>query len=136
MLVALCVGLLAFGQDQDRGSIEVEVDYTGSGKVHAGHKIYVGVFEFPDLESGPPVGVKSIDAKNGRLTFSNLPSSSRYYVFATHASRSDYDASELPPSGSSLGVYSVEPPKPAPVEVAPGKTTSVKLTFDDSNKIP
>ncbi len=47
-----------------------------------------------------------------------------------------WEAQSPPPSGSSLGMYSTNPPTPTAIEVEPGKTAKVKIAFDDSNKVP
>ena len=99
------------------------------------HKIYVALWDSADFNAGPPVAVKSLDSKTGSVTFTDVQTVPAYATTAYDPSGS-WDAQSPPPSGSSLGLYTVNPPKPEPIDVAPGKTAKVKLTFDDSNKVP
>jgi len=39
-----------------------------------------------------------------------------------------------PPAGSSLGLYAKQPGVPAPIQLKPGKTTTISVTLDDSFK--
>jgi hypothetical protein len=117
----------------DKRTIEVEVNYTGAGTVNASHKIYVALWNSPDLSGGPPVTVKSLDSKKGMVTFSDVQIVPAY-VSTAYDPTGNWDAQSPPPSGSSLGMYSKNPPNPQPIDVAAGKTIRVSITFDDSVK--
>ena len=58
------------------------------------------------------------------------------YVSTAYDPTGKWDAQSSPPSGSSLEMYGSKPPTPEPINVEPGKTAKVELTFDDSNKVP
>jgi len=120
---------------QNGRTLQVEVTYTGSGTVDASHKIYVALWDSAEVSSAMPVQVKSLDTKHGTVTFMDVEKSPAYVSTAYDPSGS-WDAQSPPPSGTSLGIYSANPPKPDPIEVAPGKTAKVKVTFDDTNKVP
>ena len=120
---------------QNGRTLQVEVTYTGSGTVDASHKIYVALWDSPEVSSAMPVQVKSIDSKHATATFTDVQTVPAYVSTAYDPSGS-WDAQSPPPSGSSLGMYSSNPPKPDPIDIAPGKTTKVKVTFDDANKVP
>jgi hypothetical protein len=119
----------------DRSTIQVEVNYTGSGTVNVGHKIYIALWDSADFNSGPPAAVKSLDSKKGIVTFSDVHSVPAY-VTAAYDPTGVWDAQSPPPSGSSLGMYSKNPPTPEPIDVVPGNTVKVSITFDDSAKTP
>jgi hypothetical protein len=119
----------------DRPTIQVEVNYTGSGTVNASHKIYIALWDSADFSSGPPAAVKSLDSKNGTVTFSDVRKVPAY-VTAAYDPKGAWDAQSQPPSGSSLGMYTKNPPNPQPIDVAPGKSVKVSVTFDDSAKAP
>jgi len=53
-------------------TIRVDVNYTGSGVVDAGHKIYVALWDTTDLQNAQPVAVQSLDSKKGTVTFSDV----------------------------------------------------------------
>jgi hypothetical protein len=119
----------------DKRTIQVDVNYTGSGTVNAGHKIYVALWDSSDMSSGPPVGVESLDSKKGTVTFSNVARVPAY-VSTAYDPTGAWDAQSPPPPGSSLGMHTKNPPMPEPIDVAPGKTVKVSITFDDSIKVP
>ena len=116
-------------------TIEVEINYTGTGTVNASHKIYVALWDSTDFNSGPPAAVKSLDSKKGTVTFSDVQRVPAY-VTTAYDPTGAWDAQSPPPSGSSLGMYSKNPPNPEPIDVTPGKTAKVAITFDDSAKVP
>jgi hypothetical protein len=125
----------AFAVAQVDRTIQVEISYTGSGTVDGNHKIYVALWDSADFSGGPPADTQSLDSKTGTVTFKNVQTVPAY-VSAAYDPSGKWEAQSPPPSGSSLGMYSVKPPTPAPIQVEPGKTAKVKLTFDDSIKEP
>jgi hypothetical protein len=136
-LSALTVALLAataltIAQSSDR-RIQVDVTYTGSGTVDAGHKIYVALWNSATMD-GPPVEVQPLASKTGTVTFKNVQTVPAY-VTAAYDPSGKWDAQSPPPSGSSLGMYG-KPPNPDPIRAEPGKITKIKLTFADANKTP
>jgi hypothetical protein len=129
-------GVCALAQTNAGGrTIQVEVNYTGSGTVNASHKIYVALWDSADFNSGPPASVKSLDAKKGTVIFSDVRRVPVYVTTAYDPSGA-WDAQSPPPSGSSLGMYSKNPPKADPIDVGPGQTVKVSISFDDSAKTP
>src|ERR671918_1256870 len=75
--------------------------------------------------------VRNLDSKKGTVTFSNVQKVPAY-VSAAYDPSGAWDAQSPPPSGSSLGMHSRNPPNPQPIDVAPGKSVKVSITFDDS----
>jgi hypothetical protein len=121
-------------QSAEPRTIEVNVLYTGAGQVDGSHKIYVALWNSANMDGAPPADIQSLDSKTGSVTFKNVRVPA--YVSTAYDPSGKWDAQSPPPSGSSLGMYSSKPPTPDPIDVAPGKTTKIKLTFDDSNKMP
>jgi len=119
----------------ERRAIQVEINYTGAGTVDARHKIYVALWESSDSSGGPPAAVLSLDSKKGAVTFSMVQKVPAF-VSAAYDPTGAWDAQSPPPSGSSLGMHSKNPPNPEPIDVAPGQTAKVSITFDDSVKVP
>jgi hypothetical protein len=124
----------AFAVAQAPRTVQVDVNYTGSGTVDASHKIYVALWESTDFNSGP-AAVKPLESKTGTVTFTELQKSP-VYVSTAYDPTGKWDAQSSPPAGSSLGMYSTKPPTPDPITVEPGKTAKVKLSFDDTQKVP
>ncbi len=130
-----------FGRAQDKAAtrtMKLTVHYAGSGPVDDKHKIVVFMFDSPDFTQGNamPTGMQMTASKDGTVTFSDIPGSP-VYAAAVYDPTGAYDgASGPPPSGSSLGMYTKEPPKPGPIAIDPGKTAEITLGFDDSQKMP
>ncbi len=133
----------AFAQNSSEGShqastLEVHVDYSGSGSVDQAHKIYVVLWDSPDFvkPSGPgsgPLAVESLSSKSGTANFKNVEKNPVYVSMAYDPS-GNWQGNTEPPVGSSLGLYSKEPGVPAPVQLEPGKTTKISAKLDDSYK--
>ena len=143
---ALVAGLLFLGsafqfakaQEKASRTLKVKVNYTGSGTVDDKHKIQVFIFDSPDFASGNgmPTGMQMTAAKDGTVTFADV-AGSPVYIATVYDPTGGYDGqSGPPPSGSSLGMYTKEPPKPAPVDIEAGKTVEIEVAFDDSAKMP
>jgi hypothetical protein len=124
-----------FAVAQEERTIQVDIVYTGTGTVDSGHKIYVALWDSADFEGGPPVDIQSVESKTGSTTFKNVQKVPAY-VSAAYDPSGKWDAQSPPPTGSSLGMYGSKPPTPDPINVEPGKAVKIKLTFDDSNKMP
>lgn len=123
------------GIAQTSRSIEVNITYAGSGTVDASHKVYIALWDSPNFSGAPPIAVKPLDSKSGTVMFADVQKVPAY-VSAAYDPTGKWDAQSPPPSGSSVGMYSSNPPTPDPIDVAPGKTGRVKLRFDDTNKVP
>jgi hypothetical protein len=134
-LFVLCAVCALAQASADKRTIQVDIDYTGSRIVNASHKIYVALWDSSDMSGGPPVAVLSLNSKKGTVTFSDVQRVPAF-VSAAHDPTGNWDAQSPPPSGSSLGMYSKNPPNPQPIDVAPGKTVKVTITFDDSVRVP
>jgi len=119
----------------DKRTIQVDIDYTGSGIVNASHKIYVALWDSSDMSGGPPAAVLSLNSKKGTVTFSDVQRVPAY-VSAAYDPSGNWDAQSPPPSGAALGMYSKNPPNPQAIDVAPGKTVKVTIAFNDSVKVP
>jgi hypothetical protein len=134
-LSVLCTVFALAQASADKRTIQVDIDYTGTGIVNASHKIYVALWDSSDMSGGPPVAVLSLNSKKGTVAFSDVRRVPAF-VSAAHDPTGNWDAQSPPPSGSSLGIYSKNPPNPQAIDVAPGKTVKVTITFDDSVKVP
>jgi len=134
-LFVLCAVCALAQASADKRTIQVDIDYTGSGIVNASHKVFVALWDSSDMSGGPPVAVLSLNSKKGTVTFSDVQRVPAF-VSAAYDPTGNWDAQSPPPSGTSLGMYSKNPPNPQPIDVAPGKTVKVTITFDDSVKVP
>lgn len=146
-----CCSLLVFGlallsapargqEPKTAGAtLEVKVNYTGTGTVDGKHKIYVVLWDTPEFINGGgtmPVQVVPVVAKDGTAVFTGVAKSPAYISVAFDPT-GQWDAqSGPPPTGSSLGLYSKTAGKPEPINAESGKKTGIEVTFDDSMKMP
>ncbi|MBV8895577.1 MAG: hypothetical protein JO051_03620 [Acidobacteriaceae bacterium] len=117
--------------------LQVHLNYTGSGTVDEKHKIYVALWDSADFMSGQamPVEIQSSADKRGTVTFSDVQKVPAY-ASAVYDPTGEWDGqSGPPPQGSSLGLYSKTPGKPEPIDIKPGTTATVELSFDDRVKM-
>lgn len=143
MMAGLLILASAFqpGKAQDKPkprTLKVKLHYTGSGSVDDKHKIFVFLFDSPDFIQGNamPIGSQSAAGKDETVTFADLDKSP-VYVACAYDPAGGYDGmSGPPPSGSSLGMYTKEPPQPGAIQIDEGKTVDVEVAFDDSSKMP
>jgi hypothetical protein len=80
-LSVMCVALLlgaSMVPAQQGLTLQVQLRYTGSGTVDATHKIFVALWNSPELTGGPPVAVQSATSKNGTVTFSDVQKTPAY----------------------------------------------------------
>jgi len=135
---ALAAALLQPVHAQQSGStIQVTLNYTGSGTVDESHKIYVALWDSTDFMKGQarPLQVESTSSKTGTVTFSSVKANPAYVSAAFDPTGKWDSQSGPPPSGSSLGMYSETPGKPGPISTG-GKTATATINFDDSVKVP
>ncbi len=125
-------------QDANTSSkLKVAVHYSGAGIVDEQHKIYVVVWDsaaFVKSGDARPAAVQSTSSKNGVVTFDDVKKTPAY-VSAAYDPSGQWDAHSPPPEGSSLGLYSKTPGTPEPINLQPGKATSIELPFDDGVKM-
>jgi hypothetical protein len=118
--------------------LEVQLSYTGTGTVDESHKVYVVLWDNPNFitedAGAPPIDLKGVSSKSASVEFNDVQKSP-VYVSMVYDPTGKWDAASPPPAGSSLGVYAIEPGKPAPVTLEAGKTTKISATFDDSSKM-
>ena len=125
------------GQEKAGRTLKVSIHYTGNGTVDEKHKIFAVLFDSPAFATGEarPIAVRSASSKDEVVTFSDV-SKSPVYAAASYDPTGNYDGeSGPPPAGASLGMYSKTRGTPEPIQLEPGKTVQVELTFDDRVKM-
>ena len=137
-LVAWSQSAKSAASPQQGRAVQVQIRYTGSGKVDDSHKIYVALWDSTDFTSpgynAPPVALQSTNSKDGVVVFSNIQKVPAY-VSAAFDPTGQWDAQSNPPPGSSLGMVSTAPPKPDAIDVALGQTAKVTVNFNDSVRV-
>jgi hypothetical protein len=83
---------------------------------------------------GAPISVRAATSKDELVVFKNLQMSP-VFVSTAYDPSGRWDAASGPPPEASFGVLSKDPPNPDAVDIAPGQTARVTVTFDDSIKV-
>lgn len=115
-------------------TLKVTVHYKGKGTVDAAHKLWVWVFDSPNIGPGSmPVGQVSLDKNDTDASFDGLAEGSKYYLAAAFDETGTMFGEAPPPTGTPIGILGMSSGAPTPV--VPGKDPAV-LTFDDSMRMP
>lgn len=117
-------------------TLKVNVHYTGSIPVDDTHKVFVFLFSSTEFMqgNGSPIATQATALKDDTLTFSDLTDSPVYLAVVIDPSGT-YNAQSQPPAGSSTAVYGKEPNVPDPINIEPGKTSEISITFDDTHRM-
>jgi hypothetical protein len=119
----------------DAGSVNVTVKYTGAGTVDDNRRIWVWLFDNPNIgQDSIPIGEQSI-AKNGG-TASFTTTSAQVYIAIAYDEKGGFMGQAPPPTGSPIAMYGMTGPDTPPQPVAPGAKGKVNMTFDDSQRMP
>src|SRR5262245_61243821 len=99
------------------GPVKVTLKYTGSGTVDATHKLWVWLFDTPNIGEGSiPIAEFSLDTNGGTATFESV-GTEQVWVAVAYDVHGNFTGSAPPPPGSPVALYS-ENGKPS--AVSPG----------------
>ena len=116
------------------GTVKVTVTYKGKGKVDTSHKLWVWLFDSPNIGAGSmPIGQVSLDANGADAVFDNI-AGDKVYVAVAFDEQGAMMGDAPPPSGTPIGVLMGS--DGAPRGVTPGGKDAVALTFDDTQRMP
>ena len=116
------------------GTVKVTVTYKGKGKVDASHKLWVWLFDTPNIGPGSmPIDQISLDANGANAVFESV-AGDKVYVVAAFDETGAMMGDAPPPTGTPLGIFMGS--DGAPGGVAPGGKDAVVLNFDDSFRMP
>jgi hypothetical protein len=129
---------LGQAQDSAGGKLKVTVDYKGaSGTVDAGHKVWIWVFDTPDIGiDAMPIAVGSVEENQGSHQFAALPK--QVYLAAAFDNGGGFDGnSGPPPTGSPVVVHGASAPgMPGGAVATGGEDAAVTVTLDDTTLMP
>lgn len=115
------------------GSVNVTVNYKGSGTVDGSHRVWVWLFDSPDIGPGSmPIAELSVDKNGAAATFE--VGVDQVWIAVAFDEKGVMSGSAPPPSGSPIGIYASS--SGAPEAVMPGAKGAVTVTFDDSQRMP
>jgi hypothetical protein len=115
------------------GAVQVKVEYKGKGTVDASHRVWVFVFDSPNIGSNAmPIAMDSVE-KNGAIATFDV-AGERVWIAVAYDESGTMTGDGPPPSGSPIAIYGGNPA--APEAVVLGAKTPVAITFDDSQRMP
>ena len=116
------------------GTVTVTVHYKGKGTVDASHKLWVWVFDTPNIGPGSmPIGQVSLDRNAIDAVFEGI-AADKVWVAVAFDESGGMMGDAPPPTGTPIGILAGK--DGAPVAVMSGAKDAVTLTFDDSQRMP
>jgi len=117
----------------DAGTVNVTVNYKGSGTVDGSHRVWVWLFDSPDIGAGSmPLAELSVDKNGATATFE--VGVDRVWIAVAFDEQGVMSGNAPPVPGSPIGIYASS--TGAPEAVTPGAKGAVTVTFDDSQRMP
>jgi hypothetical protein len=115
------------------GAVKVTVNYTGAGKVDGSHRVWIWLFDTPNIGPGSmPIAEMSVEKNGDVATFE--ADGNQVWIAVAYDVNGVMAGNAPPPSGSPIGIYATS--TGAPEAVTPGAMGAVTLTFDDSQRMP
>ena len=136
LLVAVCLAASSAtsASGATDGSVTVTVHYKGHGTVDENHKLWIWLFDTPDIGPGSmPIREESVAKNGGEATIRGL-GEERVWIAVAFDERGGSAGNQPPASGSPVGIYSVDGGPPSGVK--PGGDARAVVTFDDSLRMP
>ena len=116
------------------GTVKVTVHYKGKGQVDASHKLWVWVFDTPNIGPGAmPLDQVALDKNDIDAVFEGI-AADKVWIAAAYDERGGMMGDAPPPSGTPIGILAGK--DGAPIAVASGAKETAVLTFDDSQRMP
>jgi hypothetical protein len=116
------------------GTVKVTVTYKGKGQVDTSHKLWVWLFDTPNIGPGSmPIGQVSLDTNGADAVFENV-AGDRVYVAVAFDEHGGMTGDGPPPTGTPIGILMGADGVPS--GVPPGDKAAVALNFDDTIRMP
>lgn len=116
------------------GTVKVTVHYKGKGTVDATHKLWVWIFDTPNIGAGSqPIDQVALDVNGADAVFQNV-APGQVWIAVAFDEQGVMTGNEPPPSGSPISVHMDATGVPG--AVTPGDKALVTLTFDDTMRMP
>jgi len=135
VLGILTSGNARAGQEAASGKLSVVLNYTGSGTVDQDHRIWIWLFDTPNISTdSQPLATGVVSSNGAAYKFVGLPKD--VYIAAAYDEKGGYDGtSGAPPSGTPYTIYGGGSGAASAVPTG-GDTASVTVSFDDTLRIP
>lgn len=116
------------------GALTVTVRYTGQGAVDDTHRIWIWLFDTPDISpDSMPVREAFVSTNGGSTTIEGL-GEDKVWIAVGYDQRGGSTGNAPPASGSPVGIHAGTDGRPVPV--ATGDKAVAVVTFDDSLRMP
>jgi hypothetical protein len=116
------------------GTVKVTVHYKGKGTVDASHKLWVWVFDTPNIGPGAmPLDQVALDKNDLEAVFNNVVAD-KVWIAVAYDESGSMKGDAPPPSGTPIGILAGSDGVPAPV--MSGAKGAAVVTFDDSQRMP
>lgn len=120
--------------DTIAGSVTVTVRYTGAGQVDDSHRLWIWLFDTPDIApTSMPVREAFVATNGGSITIEGL-GEDRVWIAVAFDERGGSAGNAPPASGSPVGIHASADGRPA--AVVTGEKSPTLVTFDDSVRMP
>jgi hypothetical protein len=115
------------------GAVKVTVHYTGKGTVDPSHKIWVWLFDNPNIGAGSmPIDQTSLDKNHGDVVFEGV-APGEVWIAVAFDEQGAMMGDAPPPTGTPIGILSKDG---KPISVVPGDKGAASVSFDDTLRMP
>ena len=115
------------------GAVKITVHYTGKGTVDASHKLWVWLFDNPNIGAGSvPIDQTSLDVNGSDAMFAAV-APGEVWVAVAFDENGTMAGDGPPPTGTPIGILMKDG---KPVSVVPGDNGIATLKFDDTLRMP
>lgn len=115
------------------GAVKVTVTYKGKGTVDGSHKIWVWLFDSPNIGPGAtPIDQSAMEKNGGVAEFQT--GANQVWVAVAFDQTGVMQGDAPPPPGTPISILMSKDGMPMPV--TPGDKAAVVITFDDTMKMP
>jgi hypothetical protein len=133
-LAAVLGGVVGAAQG-DGGALAVTVEYKGAGTVDKEHRLWLFVFDTPNIGmDAMPIATGTLSENGGTYKFVGLPK--QVYLAAAFDEQGGYDMSGPPPQGTPITIHGMVTAGSAAPVATGGDDAKVTITFDDSIRVP
>ena len=116
------------------GTVKVTIHYKGKGKVDASHKLWVWLFDTPNIGPGSmPIAQVAIDKNDLDAVFDGV-AVEKVWVAVAFDESGTMAGDAPPPTGTPIGILLGK--ESGPMAVVSGSKDAAVLTFDDSQRMP
>lgn len=120
--------------DTTPGAVSITVTYTGQGTVDDNHRLWIWLFDSPDIGPGSmPIREASVAASGASTTITGV-GDGPVWIAVAYDARGGSPGNQPPASGSPVGIHAGRDGQPKAVDTKQG--ASVEVTFDDSMRMP